>query len=333
MERNESSKQNVEMFTADGRRTVEQLSVTYDELLRAGWSKVLITKQVENLPSGEVVTWPIYAYISHPRVSQPTLSLWILGGVHGEEPAPCNAFAESIQTLIKHARHGIPIVLLPLLNPSGYHRNWRYQNERRDFHLGQSVTDSEHLLPDIANPNMPRATKPSNDIAKAITSWVLQTSLTYIPDLVLDYHEDEFDVSDTSISGEKSDQSYDTYLYCTGQSAYTDIVEDIARMLNALGFPVLSEGTTRFNEPIRNGVVANAHDGSIDELFASSAYYEDGSLREKYPSPVVITVETSLRPYPDQSTPLVRRVAAQKTIIASHEDLWRKLQKMKSQNR
>jgi hypothetical protein len=77
---------------------------------------------------------------------------WIISGIHGEEAAGPNAIAAAIDDIAKLGEHR-PVVLIPLSNPHGYVRNWRYLNspvwsENID---AQSVGDSSHLLPDPEN--------------------------------------------------------------------------------------------------------------------------------------------------------------------------------------
>ena len=54
-------------------------------------------------------------------------AIWVLAGIHGEEPAGPNAVAAAIADIAMLGEHR-PVVLLPLLNPHGYARNWRYLN-------------------------------------------------------------------------------------------------------------------------------------------------------------------------------------------------------------
>ncbi len=100
---------------------------------------------MSSAPPGTSVPLPIVALRS--PVKGP--AIWILAGIHGEEPAGPNAVAAAIDDIAKLGEHR-PVVLLPLLNPHGYARNWRYLNvaEYSESVDGQSVGDSSHLLPD-----------------------------------------------------------------------------------------------------------------------------------------------------------------------------------------
>ena len=79
-------------------------------------------------------------------------ALWILSGIHGEEPAGPNAIAANLASLTQLADAGVPIVVIPLANPNAYRHNWRYPNTpERDWKKGggYSVGDAEYLLPDL----------------------------------------------------------------------------------------------------------------------------------------------------------------------------------------
>jgi len=51
------------------------------------------------------------------------------------------------------------VVLIPLCNPHGYARNWRYLNTSKysEEIEGQSFGDSSHLFPEPKDPKTPRA--------------------------------------------------------------------------------------------------------------------------------------------------------------------------------
>ena len=133
-----------------------------------GWSLEVIAG---SQPAGTAAPLPIIALRSPQRGP----AVWILAGIHGEEPAGPNAIAETIGDIAALGRRR-PVVLLPLLNPQGYARNWRYLNvpvysETVD---GQSVGDSSHLLPSAADPGRARAAAPSSPEADAITAFILR---------------------------------------------------------------------------------------------------------------------------------------------------------------
>ena len=131
---------------ADGRAPIESLYRASLSLVERGWKAEVIA---ESAPAGTAAPLPIIALTSPGKGA----AVWILTGVHGEEPAGPNAVADAIEDI---ARLGAarPVVLLPLLNPQGYARNWRYLNVAtysKDVD-GQSVGDSSHLLPAADDP-------------------------------------------------------------------------------------------------------------------------------------------------------------------------------------
>ena len=96
----------------------------------------------------------IYAYPGTPEVAIRSWrtphrgeALWILSGIHGEEPAGPNAIAANLASLTQLAATGVPIVVIPLANPNAYRHNWRYPNTpERDWKKGggYSVGDAEY---------------------------------------------------------------------------------------------------------------------------------------------------------------------------------------------
>jgi hypothetical protein len=317
----ETIPRDVETFTADNRMSLEQLYVAYDKLLEAGWSKELIAVQKETLDDGRVVDLPIYAYKSHTHLTKPIRCLWALGGVHGEEPAGSNAFAKTIPTLIEYAQQGIPIVLLPVLNPSGYHRDWRYPNVKRGF-SEESATDSRHLIPNSTDPSKPMFPEPSSETADQITKWVLEQSKSYLPLLVFDHHEDEADTPG----------KYNTCVFYHGNPTHLKLAEYVVEILRKAHLPIISEGKTVFGttsgQTIHNGIVISPPDGSIDDLLASDVYFRDGEVKEKFSSTVIV-VETGFDPS-DQKMTLQQRVNGHILIIKIYGDLWEKLKKLQS---
>jgi hypothetical protein len=190
-------------------------------------------------------------------------------------------------------------VLLPLLNPQGYARNWRYLNvavysESID---GQSVGDSSHLLPSVADPGLPRAAAASSPEADAITAFILRLTKDYPPLVSIDLHEDNL-----------IDEGY---VYSQGAEGEKDAlaIEAVA-VLKENGVPIRMAGKTRFDEPIVGGIVGPVVDSSIDELMSAARVRVGG---QELPGPAAKTVlvfET-----PAAALPLERRVAAHAALI------------------
>lgn len=74
---------------ADGRTPIESLYRAWLGLVDRGWTAELI---VDSQPSGTTAPLPIVAL--HSPVAGP--AVWLLAGIHGEEPAGPNAIAETI---------------------------------------------------------------------------------------------------------------------------------------------------------------------------------------------------------------------------------------------
>jgi hypothetical protein len=292
-------------YTADGRAKLAQLSARYESLAKQyGWQQETVYAYPDE-PGLVILAW---------RTSQSGPALWLLSGIHGEEPAGPNAIAQQLEGLAKLADAGIPVVLIPLCNPKAYRSNWRYPNTaERDWRKGgYSVGDSEYLLPDLERSPGPRAPAAPGPETVALTSFVLRTSQTYPPQLVLDLHEDEL-----STEG--------GYIY--SQGAHPDgspVGAEIIRLLRASGIPIRTSGRTRFDEPIVDGVIsrddqgAPIRDGSIDELLASREVFVDGIRQAGPAAPTVIVVETPAF----AGSRLALRIAAQASVLRQVRALW-----------
>ena len=144
----------MEPYLLDGRKPIAELYARYAGLERWGWVKEGIFEQ--RIPG---VRSPLVAYgLRTPRAGP---ALWVISGIHGEEPAGPNALAENMEVFVHLQGMGIPIVLLPLCNPMGYLYNWRYPNLCRQnaAQEGLSVGSAEHYLPAPERPAEPRATQ------------------------------------------------------------------------------------------------------------------------------------------------------------------------------
>jgi hypothetical protein len=241
-------------------------------------------------------------------------ALWILSGIHGEEPAGPNAIARSLPGIVALARAGIPVVMIPLCNPRAYRNNWRYPNAaQRDWRKGgYSVGDAEHLLPDLETGTRPRAAAAPGPDTHALTSYVLQLAQAYPPRLVLDLHEDEL-----SMEG--------GYIYAQGsQAADSPVGKKIVRLLQAAGIAIRQTGMTRFGEPIVGGVISHddkglpIRDGSIDELLAATEVFVDGRKVQGPAAQTVIVVETPAF----AGSQLDLRVAAHTAVLEQAKQLW-----------
>jgi len=276
---------------ADGRAPIESIYGAVNSLVDRGWTAEVIA---QSAPDGTTAPLPIVALRS-PRTGP---AVWILAGIHGEEPAGPNAIATAIEDI---ARLGAerPVVLLPLLNPQGYARNWRYLNvavysEEID---GQSVGDSSHLLPSADDPARPRAPAASSPEAAAITAWILARQADYPAVISLDLHEDNL-----------IDEGY---VYSQGvHGAAEELAITAVGVLRDNGVPIKMDGRTRFDEPVERGIIGPVADSSIDELMSARQVVVDGVTRPGPAAETVLVLET-----PAAALPLAQRVAAQAALL------------------
>ena len=238
---------------ADGRRPVAELLRSHEDLSRtAGWTMETVFMD-EGLP------------IRVLRTEKKGSALWLLAGIHGEEPAPSVAVSLSTAVL---ARLDMPVVVLPLCNPAGYSKGWRYPDSP-ERGKGHSVGDSDHLLP--GKDGKPRLPRPASPQSAALTAKVLELARDYPPVLSVDLHED--------------DHLSAGYIYSQGPRGCADPAAGaVMRKMRELGYPIKLSGRTDFDEEIRDGIVCGVQDGSIDELIASAGgrsvlVVETGSMK------------------------------------------------------
>jgi len=276
---------------ADGREAIEALYHSYLGLTEQGWTLEILG---DSQPSGTAQALPIIAL----RSPMSGAAVWILAGIHGEEPAGPNAIAAAIEDIAKLGRRR-PVVLLPLLNPQGYARNWRYLNVAiySDGIDGQSVGDSSHLLPSPEQPDRPRSASASSPEADAVTDFVLRRSADYPPIVSIDLHEDNL-----------IDEGY---VYSQGIVGAADpLAVEAVGVLRDNGIPIKMSGQTRFGEEIAGGIIGPVIDNSIDELIGSQTIVCDGHLHQGPAARTVLVFET-----PAGHTSLERRVTAHTALI------------------
>jgi predicted deacylase len=276
---------------ADGRAPIESLYGASLSLVERGWAAEVIA---ESAPAGTTTPLPIIALTSPGKGP----AVWILTGIHGEEPAGPNAVAAAIEDI---ARLGAarPVVLLPLMNPQGYARNWRYLNVATYSKEvdGQSVGDSSHLLPAAEDPARPRAERASSPEASAITAWILARQADYPAQASVDLHEDNL--------------IHEGYVYSQGAEGARDPLASAAvSVLRAHGVPIKMTGRTRFDEPIADGIIGPVTDSSVDELMSAHEVVVDGRVRPGPAAATVLVLET-----PAAALPLEQRVAAQAALL------------------
>lgn len=273
----------------DGRLPIQELLASYLRLRDLGWQLDTVTA---SQPHGTTEALPIIALRS-PRAGA---AVWILAGIHGEEPAGPNAIAAAVDDLAALGERR-PVVLIPLCNPQGYARNWRYLNMPvySENEEGQSVGDSSHLLRDAAGD--PRAGAASSTEADAITSYIVRLSETYPPRYSIDLHEDNL------ISA--------GYVYSQGELGAGDpLAIEAVRVLQENTIPIKVDGQTRFGEEITGGIIGPVIDGSIDELMSAREIVVDNQIRQGPGARTVLVFET-----PAKDVSLQKRTAAHLALI------------------
>lgn len=291
---------------SDGRAPLAQLMDQFAALsTRHGW------REEEIYAYADDATLRIRAW----RTPHQGRALWVLAGIHGEEPAGPNAIARQLASLVDLARQGVPIVLIPLCNPKAYRHNWRYPNTpERDWQKGgYSVGDSSYLLPDLETGTKPREAAAAGPETRALTQYVLHKARDYPPQLVIDLHEDE-------LSREGG------YIYSQGVHADGNPVgAEIVGLLQASGIPLRTSGLTRFGETIVDGVISRddkggpIRDGSVDELLAAPEVFVDGRMQRGPAGATVVVVETPAF----AGSQFERRVSAHAAVVARVAELWR----------
>jgi hypothetical protein len=277
----------------DGRAPIQQIYASYLTLLEQGWSLDIV---YQSQPTGTSQALPIIALRS-PRRGPAT---WFITGIHGEEPAGPTAVAALVDQLALLGAQQ-PVVLLPLCNPHGYARNWRYLNIPiySETIEGSSVGDSSHLLLQTGQPETARAAAASSPEAEALGRYVVKTASSYPPVISIDLHEDNLI--------EKG------YVYSQGELGASDPLALAARQsLEDSAIPLEISGTTRFDEEIVNGVIGPVTDSSIDELMSSSRIIVDGQVQAGPGARTVLVFET-----PAKNTTLNQRIEAHKTLVLS----------------
>ncbi len=299
-------RENTATYGSDQRASVIDLyEAQLDLAQEPGWILEEVFREEIVLADGEHVALPCNCL----RTRRKGTALWILTGIHGEEPAGPNALAESLPVLMELEGGGIPVVVFPLLNPLGYQRNWRYPNAATYSKSapGTSVGDSDHLLPD--EKGNPRSRTPACRQAGLFTAKVLEVAREYPPLLTLDLHEDNM--------------LQKGYVYSQGTRGADDPpAKRVVELFRLHAFPILVDGMTRFDEPVKGGIVSNVKDGSVDELLSAPTVIIDGRPAKGPAAPSVLVLETS-----SMSTGLEERKQVHSTVLASLKTLWKAAQR------
>src|SRR3989344_2758090 len=286
----------IKTYSVDGRKSIQDLYDSFSGLAKGEWIKeeIVVSRRESG---GEIFELPVYSF----RTKKKGNALWIIAGIHGEEPAGPNAISKGLE-YIKNLGGETPIILLPLCNPLGYLSNWRYPRlEKWVEGKDDSVGDSEHLLfsDDLKNP---RKTEPKNPECDALTKHVLKLAEDYKPILTIDLHEDNL-LHDGG------------YIYVNCLRGYESEVGNKIIDLLSEKIPIKYYGFTRFNEKIIRGIIANEKDGSIDELLNSEKIIVNGEIAKGPGSKSSIVVETPA------TMSLEQRVSAHLEILKNLKEL------------
>jgi len=265
----------LESFVSDGRPPVQDLYASYFELARSGgWVVDKIYDQVVSL-NGRTSSLPVLSF--RTKVKGP--SVYLISGIHGEEPAGPIALARSVAFLKGMQKQGYALVVLPLCNARGYTMNWRYPNAPRLTGGGKaySVGDMRHCLLDASM--HPRREAPAGPEPAKLGRYICSLDRSYPCQISLDFHEDE------SLNN--------PYIYSQGKLGVRDpVARRVIETMLRQKFALTTKGTTSFGEPIVDGIVDCKNDGSVDELSAANRYRRNGSILSKHPAESVVVIET-----------------------------------------
>lgn len=268
-------------YLKDGRKPVSDIYKSLSALKKAGWvqERVYTQKFLRK-------RLPIMLF----RTRKKGHAVWLISGIHGEEPAGVDAIAESAGFLAELGKR-FPIVILPLCNPKGYFLNQRYPIR------GKSVGASEFLL--MTEDLEQMATEPDTEEALFITRKVLSLAKDYPPWFTLDLHEDR--------------SRSDPYIYCySNRGADDPIGREVVRIIRRHGMRLQMRGRNKFFERIIHGMVLNSNDGSIDELLTSEMVMLKGKRVMGPSAKTGVVVETRIF-----GVPIAKRIETHSAIIRS----------------
>lgn len=292
----------IKTYDGDGRKSIVALYRAQLELKnKYGWELERVFSEDVTLANGSKASFPATCL----KTPQKGTALWIIAGIHGEEPAGPVALSQNLRVFQSLKEKGIPIVIFPLCNPSGYYRNWRYHNvieASRDV-PGESVSDSEHLLLD--DTGKPRRNSPASPICDAFTKKVIELAAEYPPVLAVDFHEDCLKTGG--------------YLYSQGVMGAGDpVARKIIREFIANDFPLCLTDETELDEIICDGIISSVKDGSVDELLSAGEIFCNGSTSKGPRGRTVIVIETG-----SKGIPLSLRVKIQSHFMRMLPEFWK----------
>jgi len=300
----------IETYSEDGRKHLDDLYTAYLRLAyEHDWEMETVFRQRDEIGEGELIL-PVFSFTT--KLQGP--ALWILSGIHGEEPAGPNAIAEELSRIGVLGKD-IPMVVIPLCNPKGYRHNWRFQSTaKREYKSakhsdgGVSISDADHMLLKIDGSHEPRLPIAACRECDAFMQYILKRAQTHPPVMALDFHEDE-DAECTA-----------PYIYSNGPKNFDDpIAKEVVRILSCAGMPLWMEGRTRFGERVVGGVIAETHDGSVDEFLAAKKVWSGDQIVPGPGARSAVVIET-----PVVGFELPERVHAHRAVLQALLELWRR---------
>ncbi len=303
----------IDCYSDDGRKSLGDLYRSYMRLAEEhGWEMECLYSQTREASGLGNVSIPVLSFRTQARGP----ALWVLSGIHGEEPAGPNALAENIGVFVDLGKKEVPMVVIPLCNPKGYSLNWRFPNtadrtyrSAENPHGGVSVGESGHLLPVPGDLSTTFQAAPVSSNSDGLTKGVLRLARTHPPCLVFDHHEDEL------VPG--------CYIYSQGMSRTSDsLARSVLTAMEGAGIPLNRDDRTRFGEPIVNGIVSCDAQGnciqgdSIDDLLSAPRIFVDGAWQTGPGSPYTFVIETPA------NGPLVERMQAHAAVFRALPKLW-----------
>lgn len=157
----------------------------------------------------------------------------LMAGCHGEEPAPVLSLFRSFPRIARlAARHGVNVVIYPLVNPWGFDRNHRYNRHGLNCNRHWMHTKGRR--------------------AEEVRA-IMADCKTYRPKVFASLHEDD-DTRDAF------------YLFSFGNRLYEKRLLETGKRY----FPLLADGVygDDDDERIVNGVCYDEHDGSAEDFMS-----------------------------------------------------------------
>jgi hypothetical protein len=245
------------------------------------------------------------------RTKKKGKAIWVISGTHGEEPAGPIAIAKNMKFL-KELGKIVPVVILPLVNPMGYHQNWRYLFHWKDWKIGKSIGDCEAFL---LNRNNKPIHKRTHIFAERFVKYIFSLTKKYPPFIVLDFHEDEIKTSGGDpLYNEDEDHANVTYIYSQGRFGANDLIANkTVEIMRKFKHPLVTEGfvKTKSKDKIYNGIVSGIRDGSVDEFLGSKKIFFNGRVTKGPYAETVVVIETLT------NIPLIERIKIHSKIITS----------------